>query len=92
MKDAATTVMERCELLANISEEPGLIHRPYGSQAMHGVNDIVAGWMRTAGMSTRRDQIGNLIGRYEGLGDRTFILGSHLDTVRDAGSTTASSA
>ena len=85
MKVAATTVMERCELLANISEEPGLIHRPYGSQAMHAVNDIVAGWMRTAGMSTRRDQIGNLIGRYEGLGDRTFILGSHLDTVRDAG-------
>jgi allantoate deiminase len=85
MKDAVTTVMERCDLLADISEEPGLIHRPYGSQAMHGVNDIVAGWMRTAGMSTRRDQIGNLIGRYEGLGDRTFILGSHLDTVRDAG-------
>jgi allantoate deiminase len=85
MKDAATTVMERCDLLANISEEPDLIHRPYGSQAMRGVNDIVAGWMRTAGMSTRRDQIGNLIGRYEGLGDRTFILGSHLDTVRDAG-------
>jgi allantoate deiminase len=86
MKDVATTVMERCGLLANISEEPGLIHRPYGSQAMHGVNDIVAGWMRTAGMTTRRDQIGNLIGRYEGLGDKTFILGSHLDTVRDAGS------
>jgi allantoate deiminase len=85
MKVAVATVMERCDLLANISEEPGLIHRPYGSRAMHRVNDIVAGWMRTAGMTTRRDQIGNLIGRYEGLGDRTFILGSHLDTVRDAG-------
>ena len=45
------------------------IHRPYGSQAMHEVNNIVAGWMRTAGMSTRRDQIGNLIGRYEGRGE-----------------------
>jgi allantoate deiminase len=85
MKDAVTTVMERCDLLANSSEEPGLIHRPYGSKAMHEVNDLVAGWMRTAGMTARRDQIGNLIGRYEGLGDRTFIVGSHLDTVRDAG-------
>ena len=85
MKDAATTVMERCDLLANISEEPGLIHRPYGSQAMHEANNIVAGWMRMAGMSTRRDQIGNLIGRYEGEGDGTLIFGSHLDTVRDAG-------
>jgi allantoate deiminase len=77
--------MERCDLLANISEEPGLIHRPYGSQAMHEANNIVAGWMRIAGMSTRRDQIGNLIGRYEGEGDRTLIFGSYLDTVRDAG-------
>ena len=41
--------------------------------------------MCTAGMTTRPDQIGNLIDRYEGLGDRTFILGSHLDTVREAG-------
>jgi allantoate deiminase len=85
VKAAATTVMERCDLLANISEEPGLIHRPYGSQAMHEANNIVAGWMRMAGMSTRRDQIGNLIGRYEGEGDGTLIFGSHLDTVRDAG-------
>ena len=85
MKDVVTTVMERCDLLANISEEPGLIHRPYGSQAMHEVNETVAGWMRSAGMTTRRDQIGNLIGRYQGLGEKTFVLGSHLDTVRDAG-------
>ena len=85
MKDTATTVMERCDLLANISEEPGLIVRPYGSQAMREANDIVSGWMRMAGMTTRQDQIGNLIGRYEGTGEKTLILGSHLDTVRDAG-------
>ena len=36
-------------------------------------------------MVTRRDAIGNLIGRL-GDGDRrTLLLGSHLDTVRDAG-------
>ncbi len=85
MKDTAATIMERCDLLANISEEPGLIVRPYGSQAMNEANNIVAGWMRMAGMTTRRDEIGNLIGRYEGRGEKTLILGSHLDTVRDAG-------
>jgi allantoate deiminase len=85
MKDTAMTAMERCDLLANISEEPGLIVRPYGSQAMNEANNIVAGWMRMAGMTVRRDEIGNLIGRYEGTGDKTLILGSHLDTVRDAG-------
>ena len=85
MKDTATTVMERCDLLANISEEPGLIVRPYGSQAMNEANNIVAGWMRMAGMTTRRDEIGNLVGRYEGNGEKTLILDSHLDTVRDPG-------
>ena len=85
MKETATTVMERCGLLANISEEPGLLVRPYGSQAMREANNIVSGWMRMAGMTTRRDPIGNLIGRYEGTGEKTLIFGSHLDTVRDAG-------
>jgi len=43
--------------------------------------------MRAAGMQTRHDAIGNLIGRYEGSSPdaKTFLLGSHLDTVRDAG-------
>ena len=85
MKDTATTVIERCDLLGNISEEPGLLVRPYGSQAMNEANDVVSGWMRGAGMTTRRDKIGNLIGCYEGTGDKTLIVGSHLDTVRDAG-------
>jgi allantoate deiminase len=79
MKDMATTIMERCDLLANISEAPGLLVRPYGSQAMREANNIVSGWMREAGMTVRRDEIGNLIGRYEGSGEKTLILGSHLD-------------
>ena len=85
MKGTATTVMERCELLGNISEEPGRLTRPFGSQAMREANDIVSGWMRMAGMTTRFDGIGNLIGRYEGMGNETLVVGSHLDTVRDAG-------
>lgn len=84
---SAATVMERCEILGAISEEPNLLVRPYGSEAMRRVNEIVAGWMLDAGMSVRRDDIGNLIGRYEALkeGGGTLVLGSHLDTVRDAG-------
>ena len=77
--------MERCDLLASISEKPDTLTRPYGSQAMREANKIVSGWMREAGMTMRRDEIGNLIGRYEGIGEKTLILGSHLDTVRDAG-------
>jgi allantoate deiminase len=86
VEGTASAVMERCDVLARISEESGLIVRPYGSRAMNEANDVVAGWMRMAGMTTRRDETGNLVGRYEGTGDeKTLILGSHLDTGRDAG-------
>jgi allantoate deiminase len=81
----AAGIMERCDLLAEISEEPGLIVRPYGSESMRRVNEVVGGWMREAGMSVCRDAVGNLIGRYAGTGEGTLVLGSHLDTVRDAG-------
>ena len=83
--DAAKAVMERCDLLGGISEEDGALTRPFGSPAMREVEEIVAGWMHDAGMTVRRDAIGNLVGRYEGTGEKTLILGSHLDTVRDAG-------
>lgn len=48
---------------------------------------LVLGWMREAGMQARLDAIGNAVGRYEGErpGLPCLMLGSHLDTVRDAG-------
>jgi allantoate deiminase len=87
MPDAqsAARVMERCETLGRISEESDLLVRPYGSEAMRRANDTVAGWMRDAGMIVHHDVIGNLVGRYKGTEERTFVLGSHLDTVRNAG-------
>ena len=58
--------------------------RRFGTDAMRRANDLVGGWMRDAGLEVRVDPLGNLIGRREG-GPRTLMLGSHLDTVRDAG-------
>ena len=83
--DAAKTVMERCDLLGGISEEDGALTRPFGTPAMREVNEVVSGWIEAAGMNVRRDAIGNLVGRYEGTGEKTLVLGSHLDTVRNAG-------
>ncbi|HEV7128744.1 MAG TPA: allantoate amidohydrolase [Ktedonobacterales bacterium] len=84
---SAETVMERCAILGGYSEEPDRLTRRYGSNPMRQVNDAVAGWMRAAGMRVSRDAIGNVIGRYEAdrPDGRTLLLGSHLDTVRDAG-------
>lgn len=77
-------VIERCHYLARCSEEPGAITRPFASEAMRCAHEVVSEWMRKAGMTVRRDNIGNLRGRYEG-GETTLLLGSHLDSVRDAG-------
>jgi allantoate deiminase len=79
--------MERADALGAISEEPDLLTRRVATPAMKQANSIVEEWMRSAGMSVRQDNIGNLIGRYEdmGAGVGTLVLGSHLDSVRDAG-------
>jgi len=54
---------------------------------MQQVNETVKTWMHAAGMNVEQDNIGNLIGRYEAsrADAKTLLLGSHLDTVRDAG-------
>ena len=83
----AAQVMQRIETLAQITDEPGRLTRTYGSPAMRQANELVAAWMRESGMTTETDAIGNLIGHYPGASPdaKTFLLGSHLDTVRDAG-------
>ena len=84
---SATTAMERLDVLGAMSDEPDRLTRPFASEAMRRAHDAVTDWMREAGMVVRRDHIGNLHGRYEGdaAGKPTLIIGSHLDTVRDAG-------
>ena len=79
--------MERCDLLASFSEEPDRITRRFATPPMHQIHDTISSWLRNIGMTVEIDAIGNLIGRYEGHlpGTRTLLLGSHLDTVRNAG-------
>jgi allantoate deiminase len=79
----ARRVLERCDRLAEISEEAGRLTRRFGTEAMREANELVGGWMREAGLEVREDPLRNLIGR-RGDGP-AFMLGSHLDTVIDAG-------
>jgi allantoate deiminase len=88
MKDPAATIMDRIEALAHISDESGRLTRTFGSPAMRRANRLVASWMRQAGMAVREDAIGNLIGHHYPAAARiakALLLGSHLDTVRNAG-------
>jgi len=84
----ARTVLERCDELAAISALPdGLIERTYLTVEHKAANELAAAWMAQAGMVTWQDAAGNLCGRLEGghPGLPALILGSHLDTVPQAG-------
>jgi allantoate deiminase len=86
LSDAAL-VVGWCDELASISAEPGRITRVYLSPEHGRVNEVVGGWMRDAGLRTWQDAAGNLHGRVDGATPDapTLLLGSHLDTVVDAG-------
>ncbi len=83
----ARSVMARCDTLGGFSEEAERLTRRFATAPMREVNARVAAWMRAAGMDVRQDAVGNIIGRYEGRSADApiLLLGSHLDTVRDAG-------
>ena len=80
-------IVARINELGNISEAPGQLTRIFLSKQHRAAADLILRWMREAGMRAHLDAIGNVCGRYEG--DRPglpcLMLGSHYDTVRDAG-------
>jgi allantoate deiminase len=83
----AEQVVRRCRELAGVSEEEGRLTRPFATPAMARANDLVGRWMAEAGMAVRMDPAGNLVGSLAGSDPEagTLLLGSHLDSVRDAG-------
>lgn len=81
----AARVLDRCRALAAISERPDAICRIYLSPEHRRANDIVAGWMSDAGLTVHEDAAGNICGRSGADDAPTLLIGSHLDTVPDAG-------
>lgn len=83
--------MRRIEALAKISDAAEGLTRTFCSPGMRRANALVGMWMRQAGMQVDTDAIGNLRGHYRGNAKlemrktKTLLLGSHLDTVRNAG-------
>lgn len=85
---AARRVMARCDELARVTATRGRIERVYLSPEHARVNRLMAEWMREIGMTSRQDAAGNQVGRLgvEGVPEApALLLGSHLDTVPDAG-------
>ncbi len=80
-------IVARINELAAISETPEHLARIFLTKEHRAAADLILSWMREAGLRAHLDAIGNVCGRYEGErpGLPCLMLGSHYDTVRDAG-------
>ena len=81
----AHKIVRVCEELAKMSEEPGLTTRTFLSPPMHKVHRYLRSWMSDFSIKTHVDAAGNLRGLYGDPSKPRLIIGSHLDTVPDAG-------
>lgn len=86
---AADLIFDRIDELAQLSENPNHLTRRSLTPEHQSANALVGHWMQNIGMQVHTDAIGNIIGRLEGSDNdpnqAAMLIGSHLDTVRNAG-------
>ncbi|MFO1069843.1 MAG: Zn-dependent hydrolase [Geminicoccaceae bacterium] len=81
-------LLRRLGELGQIGRDPaGRLTRLAASDADRAGRDRVAGWLAEAGLEVAVDRIGNLFGIWPGAGSdlAPVMVGSHIDTVIDAG-------
>jgi allantoate deiminase len=78
--------------LGTISAEPDRLVRLFLTPEHRRAADRVAGWMREVGLEISEDALGTVRGRYRAAGEdagpsnaKRLLIGSHIDTVIDAG-------
>jgi len=83
----AQEVVNRCRRLAEFSESAEGTTRTFLSAPMRRCHEEIGGWLEAIGAEMRVDPAGNVRGFYAGdkSGAPRLLLGSHLDTVPNAG-------
>jgi len=76
-----------CREIARFSEDLANTTRTFLSPPMRDAHRLLGDWMKSLGMEVRVDQAGNLRGVHKGdqPDAKRLIIGSHLDTVPNAG-------
>jgi allantoate deiminase len=88
MPSSADDLITLCRRIAQCSESATGTTRTFLSAPMHQVHELLSGWMRSLDMHVSVDAMGNLRGLYscsEERNKRRLLIGSHLDTVANAG-------
>ncbi|TKY72664.1 allantoate deiminase [Spatholobus suberectus] len=73
--------------LGKVSDAGGYLERTFLSPASMRAINVIRKWMEDAGLRTWVDQMGNVHGRVDGANANAeaLLIGSHMDTVVDAG-------
>ncbi|XP_065852118.1 allantoate deiminase 2 [Euphorbia lathyris] len=77
----------RLNELGKVSDGDGYLERTFMSPASMRAANLIRDWMEDAGLTTWMDCMGNLHGRVDGSNPSAsaLLIGSHFDTVVDAG-------
>jgi allantoate deiminase len=86
-KTVARQVVARCQTLARFSEDAGSLRRTFLSPPMRDCHREIARWLAPLAVSASLDAVGNLRIVYPAkqLDAPRLLIGSHLDTVPNAG-------
>jgi len=87
MKERAQRAIAECRRIAAMSEEPDRTTRRFLTPPVRAVHALLRGRMEALGMTVHVDAAGNLRGLWQtqNTGGKRLILGSHIDTVPNAG-------
>jgi allantoate deiminase len=76
---------EMLSQLGSVSAEPQRLVRLFLTPEHRKAADLVAQWMRDAGMTVNEDALGTARGHWRPEKTKRLLIGSHIDTVIDAG-------
>jgi allantoate deiminase len=84
---AGASTMGRLDELAQFSSSASELTRLYLTPEHKRAALQVMSWMQQAGMTAAIDAVGNVVGRYDGETGKapSLLIGSHIDTVKNAG-------
>lgn len=86
LKTQGKRLREHLETLGKIGAVPeGGVNRFTYSKEYYQSVELVRHYMEDAGLDAKVDPVGNVIGTRQGTTDRVILLGSHIDSVPNAG-------
>lgn len=84
-KDLGARAEQMIKTLASISAEPNRLVRLFLTPEHREAADLISRWMQDARLAVSEDALGTVRGSWAGSSKKRLLIGSHIDTVVEAG-------